>query len=153
MQTPFSIRLPEDLEKFVESQVTEGRSKTDIIKLCIQRVREELQTGKTMMPDLRTALFDISPTEDAKLREILEKVNSDLAMYWCEDFQLVNKKILEKLKRDRAYKLSELPCLQNTSYDCQFAKSPDYSALGGCPLANHPEAQQWRELIAKHLKK
>jgi hypothetical protein len=153
MKKPISIRLSEDSEKFVESMISEETTKTDVIEACIRNAKENVKLGKQHTPEMKISILTMNSKETAKIEEALKEINKGMRDYYCEDWELLNKKLAQKRGSGMPLTLSELPCIQNPAYDCKYAKRPNYATntpWDNCPLFDHKE---WRELIAKHLAK
>ena len=79
MPQPFSLRLPEDLDKFVESMVTEERTKTNVLLTCIQIAKEQTERGIEKNEYVAQTPKELAPPCTHRVR-IDEKTGSE---FWC----------------------------------------------------------------------
>jgi len=147
MVTQTSVRLREDLEKFVESLTSSETTKTDVINVALLRMKEAFEKGIEQTTEIR---LPVSNDADAtsELREALKKISKEMREYSCFEWQYYHKKPNDNLP----HSLSDIPCIQNSNHICRLSKQEreeeDIAPENLCPLEQHKE---WRDLIAKHL--
>lgn len=136
-----SVRLDQDVEKFIESLTTTEFTKTDIINGIMRQAKENMEKGIKSTTEIRIPFskdMDIKVTE---LEKVLETINKIMRSYFCWEAQS-SKNYSNGSSLPSS--MIEFPCIRNIEHDCKEGKDPHDI----CPLEQHRE---WRELLKRHL--
>jgi hypothetical protein len=119
MVKQFSIRLTEEIEKFVDSWAIGDVTRTDVINILLQKAREDMEIGKESRtearmivetPNLRKALMvdgycgecaSLAEPEAIKKIPCIRDANFDF-FHWkdCQECALFSKEIRELLVQE-----------------------------------------------------
>jgi len=147
MTKPFSIRLQEDDEKFIESLTSDDLTKADIINAMLRTARENMEKGIEATTEIRIPLSRDAATKTAELRKALQEINKEMRSYSCYEWERLYAKKDNGSNIPRS--IAKFPCIKDVNHDCQAEKKwCETCQEDVCPLYTNKE---WRQLLAENL--
>jgi hypothetical protein len=137
MPTQTSVRLREDVEKFIESLAIGDTTKTDVINALLTKMKENMEKGIESVNEIEI------PLKETELEKAMKTINaSGIRIYFCE----------QPYMKDQHHKhISELPCIKDPNFRCNEKCARMWTEDDSlCPLFVHKE---WRKLISENVSK
>lgn len=153
MNKQTSVRLDEDVDRFLESLTSEEATKTDMINGILRKAKENIEKGIESTTEIRIPFSEDLEAKADELGKILAQVNKAIRIYYCEEYERLTHKS-GSLSGDQLTSLSQCPCIKDPNRVCLAAEKyrEEYQKKGEvyCILDVHRE---WRQFISGYLNK